>query len=127
MHLQARSNVPTPRQHTRLPTRTQVLNPHGDQTIQDPIPLRMTHSTVVLKSGSLDGRPPQEILIVEVIHGVVKIRVAVPIQTVNDTSVLGIRVNDVGMGMRVPPLVGTRDGDIIDTIGVLGDFRHGDR
>jgi len=46
---------------------------------------------------------------------------------IDDGSVLGILVDDIGTGMRVPSLVGTRDGDLMDTIGVVADSRHGSR
>ena len=125
-HLQTGRNIPPPRRHTWLPTRTHVLNPHGDQTIQDPVPLQMTNPAVVLESGSLDGRPPQEILVVEVIHGIVEIRVPIPIQTVDNMGVLGVWVNDVGTGVRIPPLVGMGDGHLMDTILVVANARHSD-
>jgi len=51
--------------------------------------------------------------------------VTFPIQTVNDTRVLGVWVDDVGARVRVPSLVGTRDVHLGDTIGVLGNARHG--
>jgi len=84
----------------------------------------MSESTITLESGSLDGCPPQEILVVEVIHGIVEIRVTVPIKTVDDARVLGVRLDDVGTRVRVPSLVGARDGHLSKMIGVLGDTRH---
>jgi len=126
-HLQAGWNIPPPRRHTWLPTRTHVLNPHGDQTIQDPIPLRMTNPAVVLEPSSLDRCPPQEILIVEVIHGVVEISGPIPIQMVDDAGILGVGVDDVGTGMRVPPLVGAGDRNLMDPILVVTDARHSDK
>jgi len=74
----------------------------------------------------LDGRSPQEILIVKIAHGVVEIRVTIPVQTVDDTSVLGVRVDDVGTRVRVITLVGTRDGHLMKAIGVVRDSRHSD-
>ena len=71
---------------------------------------------VILELSSLDRRPPQEILIIEVIHGIVKIRVTVPIQT----------VDDIGVRVRVPSLVGMRNGHLMDMIGVLSKTGHGD-
>jgi len=85
----------------------------------------MSKSTFTLEPGSLDGCSPQEILVVEVMHGIVDIGVTIPIQTVDDTRVLGVRVDDVGARVRVPSLVGTRDVHLGDTIGVLGNTRHG--
>jgi len=85
----------------------------------------MTESTVILEPSSLDRHPPQEILIIEVIHGVVKIRVTIPIQTVDDMSVPGVRIDDVGVRVRVPSLVSARNGHLMDTIGVLSKVRHG--
>jgi len=123
-HLQAGRNSPPPRRHTWLSTRIQVLNPHGDQAIQDPVPLRLREPTITLEPGSLDGRPPQEILVVEIIHGIVEIRVTLSIQTIDDTRVPGIRLDDVGTRVRVSSLVGARDGYLSETIGVLGDTRH---
>jgi len=86
----------------------------------------MSESTFTLEPDSLDGCPPQEILVVEVIHGIVEIGVTFPVQTVHDAGVLGVRIDDVGAAMRVSPLVGTRNVELGDTIGVLGDARHGD-
>jgi len=101
------------------------VNPHGDETIQDPVPLRMSKLTFTLEPDSLDGGPPQEILVVEVIHGIVEIGVAFPVQTIHNTGVLGVRVDDVGVGMRIPPLIGTGHVELGDAVGVLGDTRHG--
>ena len=114
-HLQTSRDTPPPRRHTWLPTRIQVLNPHGDEAIQDPVPLWLGESTITLEPDSLDGGSPQEILVVEVIHGVVEIRITLPIQTVDDTGILGVGIDDVG----------ARDVHLGDTIGVLGDARHG--
>ena len=100
------------------------MNPHGDEAIQDPVPFRMSESMFALEPDSLDGRPPQEILVVEVIHGIVEIGVAFPIQTIHDTGVLGVRVDNIGAGMRIPPLVGTGHVELGDVIGVLGNARH---
>jgi len=36
-----------------------------------------------------------------------------------------VRVDDVGTRVGVPSLVGTRDVDLSNAIGVLGDARHG--
>jgi len=85
----------------------------------------MSESTFTLEPDSLDGCPPQEILVVEVIHGVVEIQVTVLIQTVDDVRVLGVRLDDVGTRVRVPSLVGARDGHLSKTIGILGNARHG--
>ena len=123
-HLQAGRNSPPPRRHTWLSTRIQVLNPHGDQAIQDPVPLRLREPTITLEPGSLDGRPPQEILVVEIIHGIVEIRVTLSIQTIDDTRVLGVRIDDVGARVRVPSLVGARYVHLSNTIRVLGNARH---
>jgi len=87
----------------------------------------MTESTVILKPSSLDRCPPQEILIVKVVHGIVEIGVPIPIQMVNDAGVPGIRIDDVGARVRVPPLVSTGDGHLMDAIGVLGKARHGNK
>jgi len=83
--------------------------------------------SIVLKAGSLDGRPPQEVFIVEVQHGVVEVTHPWTIQMVNNGGVLGVFVDDVGAGMRVPSLVGTRNRYLMDTIGVLGNSRHSGR
>ena len=123
-HLQASWNAPPPLRHTWLSTRIPVLNPHGEKAIQDPVPLRMSELTFTLESGSLNGCPPQEILVVEVIHGIVEIRVTLPIQTVDDTRVPGVRLDDVGTGVRVPSLVSARNGHLSKLIGVLGNARH---
>jgi len=93
--------------------------------IQHSIPLQMMNPTIGLKPGSLNGRPPHEILIVEVIHGIVEVGVTLPIQTVNDMGVPGVGVDNIGARVRVPPLVGTRDGHFTNAIGVLGEARHG--
>ena len=84
----------------------------------------MSESTITLEPGSLDGCPPQEILVIEIIHGIVEIRVTIPIQTVDDTRVLGVGLDDVGTRVRVLSLVGARDGHLSKTIGVLSDARH---
>jgi len=86
----------------------------------------MSESTFTLEPDSLDGGPPQEVLVVKVIHGIVEIGVAFPIQTIHNAGVLGVRVNDVGAGMRIPPLISTGHVELGDTIGVLGNARHGD-
>jgi len=100
------------------------MNSHGDQAVQDPVPLQMSKPTLTLEPSSLNGRPPQEILVVEVVHGVVEIGIAFPVQTIHDAGVLGVRVDDVGTRVRVPPLVGTGNVHLGDTIGVLSDMRH---
>ena len=92
--------------------------------IQDPVPLRLSKPTLTLEPNSLNGGSPQKVLVVEVIHRVVEIGVAFPVQTIHDASILGIRVDDVGMRVRVPSLIGTRNVELRDTIGVLGDTRH---
>jgi len=86
----------------------------------------MTQPTLVLKTGGLDGRPPQEVLVVQVV--LVQIEVPVPwsIQTVDDGGVPRIRVDNIGTRMGVPSLVGTRDGNLVDTVDGLGNSRHGD-
>jgi len=53
----------------------------------------------------LDGCPPQEVFVIEVLHG--------------------IFVDDVGTRMGVVPLVSMGDGNFMDTVGILGDSRHG--
>ena len=84
----------------------------------------MSESTFTLEPDSLDGGPPQEVLVVKVIHGIVEIGVAFPIQTIHNAGVLGVRVNDVGVRMRVPSLVGTGHVELGDVVGVLGETRH---
>jgi len=79
---------------------------------------------ITLEPGSLDGCSPQEILVVEVIHGVVEIRITIPIQTVDDAGIPGVRLDDVGTRVRVPPLVGAGNGHLSKTIGVLSNARH---
>jgi len=101
------------------------MNPHGDEAIQDPVPLRMSEPTFTLEPGSLDGCPPQEVLVVEVVHGIVEIGVTLPVQTIHNTGVLGVGIDDVGARVGVPPLVGTRDVDLSNAIGILGNARHG--
>jgi len=100
------------------------MNPHGDEVIQDPVPLWMSKSTFALEPDSLNGGPPQEVLVVKVVHRIVEIGVTLPVQTIHDAGILGVGVNDVGATMRVSPLVGTRNVELGDTIGVLGDVRH---
>ena len=87
----------------------------------------MQNPPVILQAGCLDGSSPQEVFVVQIQHRVVDIPHPLTIQTIDDSSVLGILVDDVGTGMRVPSLVGTRDGDLMDTIGVVADSRHGGR
>jgi len=101
------------------------MNPHGDEAIQDPVSLRLSKPTLTLEPSGLDGGPPQEVLVVEVVHGIVEIGVTLPVQTIHDTRVLGVRVDNVGTRMGVPSLVGTRDVDLSNAIGILGDARHG--
>jgi len=84
----------------------------------------MSNPTLTLEPSSLNGRPPQEVLVVEVVHGIVEIGVTLPVQTIHDTRVLGVRLDDVGTRMGVPSLVGTGDIDLSDAVGVLGDTRH---
>ena len=62
------------------------MNPHSDEAIQDPIPLRMSKPTLTLEPDSLDGGPPQEVLVVEVVHGIVEVGVTFPVQTIHDTG-----------------------------------------
>ena len=100
------------------------MNPHGDEAIQNPVPLRLTKPTLALKPDSLDRGSPQEVLVVKVVHGVVEIGVAFSVQTIHDTGVLGVWVNDVGTRMRVPSLVGARNVELGNAVGVLGDARH---
>jgi len=101
------------------------MNPHGDEAIQDPVSLRLSKPTLTLEPSGLDGGSPQEVLVVEVVHGIVEIRVTLPIQTVDDAGILGVGLDDVGARVRVPPLVGTGDVDLSNAIGILGDARHG--
>jgi len=102
------------------------MNPHGDEAIQDSVPLRLIKPTLALEPNSLDGGPPQEVLVVEVVHGIVEVGVTFSVQTIHDTGILGIRVDDVGAGMRVPSLVGTGYVELGDAVGVLGNARHSD-
>ena len=123
-HLQTSWNTPPPRRHTRLSTRIQVVDSHGDEAIQNPVPLWMSESTFTLEPDSLDGCPPQEILVVQVVHRIIEIGVAFPIQTIHNTGILGVQVNDVGARVRVPSLFGTGHVEFGDAVGVLGDTRH---
>jgi len=59
-------------------------------------------------------------------HGIVDIGVTFPIQTVDDTRVPGVWVDDVGTRVRVPSLVGARYVHLSNTIRVLGNARHSD-
>jgi len=61
----------------------------------------MQNSSVVLEMSSLDGGPPQEVLVVEVKHRVVDIPHPLTIQMIDDGGVLGVLVKNVGTGMRV--------------------------
>jgi len=79
---------------------------------------------LTLEPSSLNRRPPQEILVVEVVHGVVEIGVTLPVQTIHDAGILGVWVDDIGTRMGVPPLVGPRDVHLGDAVGVLGNARH---
>jgi len=85
----------------------------------------MSEPTFTLEPDSLDGGTPQEVLVVEVVHGIVEIGVTLPIQSIHDTRSLGVRVDDVGTRVRVPSLVSARNVELGDAIGVLGDARHG--
>jgi len=76
---------------------------------------------------SLDGGPPQKVLVVEVEHGVVDITCPLTIQTINNGGVLGIGRNNVGVRVRVMTLVSARNGHVMNVVGVLGDSRHGNR
>jgi len=100
------------------------MNPHGDEAIQDSVPLRLIKPTLALEPNSLDGGPPQEVLVVEVVHGIVEVGVTFPVQTIHDTGSLGVRVDDVGTRVGVPSLVGTGHVELGDAVGVLGDTRH---
>jgi len=127
MHLQAGRNTPPPGGHTRFPSLTSILYSKGDQEIQHPIPLWLQYPLITLKTSSLDGSPPQEVLVVEVAHGVVNVTSPLTIQMINDGGVLGVGSDNVGTRMRISSLVGMGDGHIMNMIGVLGDSGHGDR
>jgi len=75
---------------------------------------------------SLDGGPPQEILIIQIAHGVVNITSPLTIQAIDDGGILGVRTDNVRARMGIASLVGTRDGYAMDVVGVLGDSRHDD-
>jgi len=47
----------------------------------------MQNSSVVLEMSGLDGGPPQEVLVIEVKHGIVNIPHPLTIQTINDGGV----------------------------------------
>jgi len=87
----------------------------------------MENSLVVLETSGLDGGPPQEVLIVQVQHGVVNIPHPLTIQTIDNGGVLGVLVKDIGAGVRVLSLIGLGNRHFMDTVGVLGNSRHGDR
>jgi len=126
-HRQARRQTPPPGGHLQLIPLISVLHPQRDEAIQHPIPLQMQNPLVVLETSSLNGDPPQEVLVVKVEHGVVNITRPLTIQMINDGGVLGIFVKDVAVRVGIVSLVCTRDRYLMDTVGVLSDSRHGDR
>jgi len=126
-HRQTSGQASPPSTHPWLIPLIRILHPQRDETIKDPIPLGMQNPLVVLKTRSLDGGTPQEVLVVEVQHRVVDIPHPLTIQTINDGGVLGVFVNDVGARVRVPSLVNMRNRDLVDTIGIMGDSRHDGR
>ena len=75
----------------------------------------------------MNGRPPQEILVVEVEHRDIKVTHPQTVQTINDGGIPGVAIDDVGMGMGIGSLVGVRNRHFMNAIGILGNSRHGDR
>jgi len=125
-HLQTGRDTPPPSGHTRFILLVGILHSHHDQMIQHPIPLQLQAPLITLKMSSLDGSPPQKVLIIEVTHKVVDITSSLTIQMINDGGILGIRGDNFGTRMGIMSLVGMRDGHVMDVVGVLGDSRHDD-
>jgi len=126
-HRQTGGQASPPGGHPWLVPLISVLHPQRDDAIQHPIPLGLQDPSITLKPSSLDGGPPQEILVIEVEHGVVDVTHPFTIQTINDGGVLGVRGDNVSTRVRVPPLVGARNGHVMDAIGIMGDSRHDGR
>jgi len=126
-HLQARRQAPPPGGHTRFIPLVHIPHPQRDQMIQHLVSLQLRNPSLILKMSRLNGSPPQEVLVVEIVHGVVNVTHPLTIKPINDGGVLGVPVNDILMRVRVVSLVSVRDRHFMDTIGVLGDSRHGDR